>query len=649
MNRIVRKLQRTLRRIPASYRWSVLGLTLVAVLTFNAWLAILSAHRLFDQQAQSRFGLRVEARINTVQSLAKDIDNSTRGYLLSGSVEYLQPYREAATRLNTEMSLLANELQRFPDNANSARALYRSIYALIDQTQTAITARSAMGNNPSVRQIEPQLALETQRIEQLRNNAVALRELQSKINLGLEQTLQQSRRDTLIAIVVPSVISILMAGLLWTLAVRDLRQKEILNRERRRLLEQERRARAEAEAASQARDDFVAAVSHELRTPLQAILGWSQFMRRVSASGDDTPAASLDSALISVERNARQLSSMVDGLLDASLALSGRIELQADAVDLGEILRAAIDLMQPAARAKRVGLDLLIGPQPLPLIGDAQRLRQIVINLVGNAVKFTPSGGQVTVRAGRADAQLEFSVGDTGIGIRRDLLPLVFQRYVQGSEPTTRQHGGLGLGLAIVKHLVEMHGGQIEASSAGLGHGAQFVVRLPTQSPAADTAPPPVAPTELSQPLNTEPSPAAQLERLHGLRMLVVDDDADVRAVLEMLLAVEGAQVRAAASAAEALDALRGSRIDIVLSDVGMPDVDGYALARAVRALSLGESASPADTPMIALTAFSRAEDERRAIDSGFDAHIGKPVDVERLIAVIRACAAAPDQPLERS
>jgi signal transduction histidine kinase/ActR/RegA family two-component response regulator len=621
-----------------SYRWAAFGAILVLLLVFNAWLALQTSQRVFAQQEQSRFGLRVEARINTVLSLAKDIETGTRGYLVSGDDLYLAPYAKAANGLNAQLSLLGPELERFPDSSDIAMQLFRSISALLDQAQSAIDARAKMGSDPVVSELEPLLSEQKRRMDALRANADLLRDQQSQVNVGLEQELERTRRDAQVAVLVPSGLSVLLAGLLLTLISRDFRRSELLNAERNRLLAQERRARTEAEAASQARDDFVSAVSHELRTPLQSILGWAQFTRRELSRRGETSGSSLDSALASVERSTRQLSAMVDNLLDASQALSGRIVLHPGDTDLGGILRSTIESLEPAARAKGVALNLVIGERSLRMVGDTQRLRQVAINLIGNAVKFTASGGRVTVHAWRDASQLHFSVRDTGIGIRGDLLPLVFQRYVQGSESTTRQHGGLGLGLALVKHLIEMHGGRIVAASDGIGRGAEFSVSLPAQIAAAE----PAAETRsalheqhLPFAIDATPSPT-QLARLPGLRLLVVDDDADVRSVLEQLLAEEGAQVRAAASVVEAMNALRTSRVDVVLSDIGMPDMDGYALARAVRAMAQSGSATPASTPMIALTAFSRAEDERRALDNGFNAHLGKPIDIERLIDVVK-------------
>lgn len=451
--------------------------------------------------------------------------------------------------------------------------------------------------------------------------------------------LAKARSDSRVLILIPSFVSVLLAGFLSFLIVRDLRQRQALAVQREASLRQERQARSEAEAANRAKDEFVSMVSHELRTPLQAILGWAELARR----GVDGPAAALQGPVATIERNARALAGMIDDLLDVSRAVNGRIDLHLERVDLAEIARAAVDAAKPAALGKQVTLTLELQSPELPLIGDINRLRQVAINLVGNAVKFTPPGGSVRVRAGLCGSRIELRVSDTGIGIEPETMPRIFERYAQGSVSTTRQYGGLGLGLAIVKHFVELHGGSVYASSAGAGKGAEFVVSFAV--PALDLTAQPLRPTAIAAsaarpaPAEAMPAVAEAGKRLAGLRLLVVDDDADVRQVLESLLADEGAEVHCADSAAAGFDQLRRHRMDLILSDIGMPNTDGYVFARSVRGYGNAFSATPTTTPMIALTAFSRREDERRALDSGFNAHLGKPVEFDRLIEVLRAQA----------
>jgi len=495
--------------------------------------------------------------------------------------------------------------------------------------------RELMHDGASLENLAPLAQRQKERMDALRDSAAALGLSQAHANDSLDATFAHARQSARVSILVPSFISVLLAAFLCYLVIRDLRQRQMLEGQREELLQHERQARAEAEAANQAKDEFVSTVSHELRTPLQGILGWTQFLSRLIRGKDTAPTAQIGTQLHTIERNARSLARMIDDLLDVSRAISGKLSLSTRRVDLADILQAAVDVSRPAAAAKGVQLNLELKEPPLWMVGDGDRLRQVVINVVSNAVKFTPAGGRVQVRAQRVDDRLELRVLDTGIGIAPELLPRIFERYVQGSVSSARQYGGLGLGLAIVKHLVELHGGQVGVSSAGAGRGAEFTVSLPIHAvePSATEA--------IQQAANAQSEPAvssgagAGAQRLQGLRLLVVDDEADVRSVLESLLTAEGARVVTAASVAEAMERLRFQRMDIVVSDIGMPDADGYALARRIRALRERESATSPAVPLIAFTAFSRKEDELRALDSGFDTHVGKPVDLEKLIAVL--------------
>lgn len=630
------RLLTALRRIPMSWRWAAFGVSLLALLGFNAWLAVQSSRQVFDHQERVRFGLRVEARINTVLSLAKDIETGTRGYLLSGSPSFLVVYGEAMKGLDVQISDLGRELARFPENAEAEQRLFAALRTMLEQAEACIAIRDRVG--PGHAELEPALVSQKAAMDELRQAAYVLRDRQSAINIGFGRELEATRRQALIAILVPSLISMLLAGLLWSLIVRDFRRAERSAQHREQQLQQERELRAEAEAASQAKDDFVSAVSHELRTPLQSIVSWTQVMQRAIQDQRDAPVSSFSASLDHINRHAAALSAMVDDLLDASTAITGRLRLHTQRVDLAEILGSCAAAARPAAEAREQQLRLELEAAPLWLIGDADRLRQIFGNLLGNALKFTPPAGRIDISAARVDTRLQVRVRDSGIGIDAQTMPMIFERYFQSSASTTRHHRGLGLGLATVKHLVEMHGGQIEAHSQGRNRGAEFVVSLPIQALAL-SQPQPIATTgEQVRPFSAA---GEQAPRLSQLRLLVVDDDPDVRTVLELLLTEEGASVATAATAGEALDALQQTRFDIVLSDIAMPEMDGYALAHRVRGLGSQDSATPSTVPMLALTAFSRGEDARRALASGFDAHLGKPIDVEDLIAALREHAEA--------
>jgi len=404
--------------------------------------------------------------------------------------------------------------------------------------------------------------------------------------------------------------------------------------ERASLLERERRARVEVEMASRAKDEFISVASHELRTPLNAILGWVQML----SSGMLNPDQSRK-AIGTIERNAKAQAQLIDDLLDISRIIAGKLRLEVGPVDLARVIEAALDVVTPAAEAKGVRLTAVLD-RPAFMTGDPDRLQQVVWNLLSNAVKFTPRGGQVVVRleGASADGARVISVEDSGQGIEPEFLPHVFERFRQADMATTRKHGGLGLGLAIVRQLVEMHGGQVEATSEGEGRGSTFRVRLP------------VAPPPASGPAVSLPHAVPDFERqapafecppgIEGLRVLVVDDEPDAREMLASMLVHCKARVSTASSAEEALERLREELPDVVVSDVGMPGEDGYALIARMRRLPSEEGGR---TPAVALTAYARAEDRTKALRAGFDTHVTKPVQpTELLLVVARIAGRAP-------
>jgi signal transduction histidine kinase/DNA-binding response OmpR family regulator len=398
--------------------------------------------------------------------------------------------------------------------------------------------------------------------------------------------------------------------------------------ERERLLASERAARGESERASRLKDDFLATLSHELRTPLNAILGWAQLLR--SRPSD---MKQIGDGLETIERNARAQAQIVDDLLEMSRIISGKLRLEVQPVDLASTVESSIRTVRPAADAKSIRLQPILDPRAGPISGDPARIEQILWNLLSNAIKFTPKYGQVQVVLARVNSHVELTVSDTGIGIQPDFLPFLFDRFRQADASTTRQHRGIGLGLSIVKSLVEMHGGTVSASSEGSGHGATFVVKLPLTIVRSDVE------TQVARlhPTSTRFAPAAdQVPRLTGLRILVVDDEPDARELLKRILSDYEGTVEVAASAAEALNAIAKQPPDVLVSDIGMPDVDGYELLRAVRRLPRERGGQ---TPAVALTAFARSEDRQRALLSGYQSHIAKPVQAAELITVIASVA----------
>jgi signal transduction histidine kinase/ActR/RegA family two-component response regulator len=388
-------------------------------------------------------------------------------------------------------------------------------------------------------------------------------------------------------------------------------------RERNALLASERSARRDAERANRTKDEFLATLSHELRTPLNAIQGWAQLLRR-----GDVERKEFEQGLEVIERNARIQTGLIEDLLDMSRILSGKLRLDVAAVDLPQVIQAAIDSIAPAAAAKEIRVQTVLDPRAGPVSGDAGRLQQVVWNLLSNAVKFTPKGGVVQVTLERVRSQVEVRISDTGIGIAPEFMPQLFERFSQGDPTTTRSGGGLGLGLSIVRHLVELHGGAVSAHSDGRAKGSTFVVSLPLLTHA-----------EVSRPV--DPAIAAGPRApagLSGVRVLVVDDEPDARHVIRRILEVCGAEVDVAESAEQGLLRIAERRPNVIVSDLAMPVVDGYAFLRRVRELPVENGGR---IPAVALTALASSDDRRRALVAGFQMHIVKPVDPDELVAVV--------------
>ncbi|MBD2296284.1 response regulator [Anabaena sphaerica FACHB-251] len=372
-------------------------------------------------------------------------------------------------------------------------------------------------------------------------------------------------------------------------------------------------SREEAQAANRIKDEFLAVLSHELRSPLNPILGWSQLLQNTKLD-----EARTKQALATIERNAKLQSELIEDLLDVSRILQGKLSLTVSPINLALTIKAAIETVRLAAEAKSIQIEVSLDSRTGKVLGDSTRLQQVVWNLLSNAVKFTPAGGRVEVRLEQVDNQAQITITDTGKGISPDFLPYVFDYFRQADSATTRKFGGLGLGLAIVRHLVELHGGTVQAESKGEGLGATFILRLP------------VMPT---QPMvNQDPQSLAQSLDLNSVQVLVVDDDTDTRDFIEFLLQRSGAKVITAASALEALTALMRSQPDVLLSDIGMPEMDGYMLMRQVRALPPEQGGQ---IPAIALTAYAGELNQQQALEAGFQQHIAKPIEPEKLIQAI--------------
>jgi signal transduction histidine kinase/ActR/RegA family two-component response regulator len=367
--------------------------------------------------------------------------------------------------------------------------------------------------------------------------------------------------------------------------------------------------------ANQIKDEFLATLSHELRTPLNAILGWAHTLRTISLD-----SSARERALDSIERNARAQAQLIEDLLDTSRIISDKLQLKSDPVPLESVVESAVDTMRMAAEAKGVHLHAVIDPTVSIIVrGDATRLQQVVLNLVSNAVKFTPASGHIHIELLHQGSWAELLVRDTGEGIAPDFLPHVFERFRQSDSRTSRRHGGLGLGLAIVRHLTEGHGGTVAANSEGPGSGAVFKVRLPIE--------------EIGYRAVNAPSGSIEQEPVLASRhVLVVDDDLDARSLTALILKARSADVTAVGSAREALHALKTRHFDALVADIGMPDEDGYALIRAVRALPPDDGGL---IPALALTSFATLRDRDDAVRAGYDRHVAKPAEPNELVAAV--------------
>lgn len=397
---------------------------------------------------------------------------------------------------------------------------------------------------------------------------------------------------------------------------REIEERQRLQVERDQLLRREQAARQEAEAANQVKDEFLAVLSHELRSPLTAILGWTSLLRTRQFEVERT-----QQALQTIERSARAQLQLIEDLLDISRIIRGQLRLTLQPTHVTQVMQAALDSVQPSASQKGIALHAALAPEVGLVLGDPDRLQQIVWNLLTNAVKFTPHGGQIEVKLEFQTDKVAIIVSDTGQGISPAFLPYVFDRFRQAETSTTRTYGGLGLGLAIVQQLVTLHNGSVRAESAGVGQGATFTVQLPLASTPTGT-------------LNSDPISACP-PGLQGLRILVVDDDADMRDLVTYILQDCGAEVVAVASARAALQHLldaTASKPDVIVSDIGMPEENGLSLLQRVRALDESQGGR---IPALAVTAFARAEDRTAALRAGFNLHLAKPIEPDELVAAI--------------
>ena len=400
---------------------------------------------------------------------------------------------------------------------------------------------------------------------------------------------------------------------------RDITTRKKTEEKLAQLLVRERAARADAEKANRLKDEFLATLSHELRTPLNAVIGWSRILKAGRLDND-----SAVHAIEVIERNAWAQKQIIEDILDVSRVITGKLQLHLGPVDLISVVAAALDAVRPALEAKDIRIETQFEKELKVIAGDADRLQQVVWNLLSNASKFTPVGGTIGVHIGQNETYVHIRVRDTGPGIAPEFLPHVFERFRQADGSTTRTHGGLGLGLAIVRHLVELHGGIIAAENEMAGTGAVFTVRLPLPSSELSLE---------SVPATTRVEQKVTEVDLAGVRILVVEDESDALDLITIDLRAHGAKVRGASSAAEAIDLLRTEEFDLMISDIGMADTDGYNLIKQVRT-QLGQQGE--HIPAIALTAYARTQDRLRALSAGYNTHVAKPAEIKELVTVVK-------------
>jgi two-component system CheB/CheR fusion protein len=415
------------------------------------------------------------------------------------------------------------------------------------------------------------------------------------------------------------------------LVIEDITQQKQFEAERIQLLEQEQSARTAAERANRAKDEFLSILSHELRNPLNSLLGWSQLLRLKKLD-----EAKTQQALEAIQRAAQAQNLLIMDLLDVSRISTGSLRLDAEPINLIPVISAAIDVVHLSAEAKNIQIESRLNPDPKTLVGDPIRLQQVVWNLLSNSIKFTPPGGRIDISLDYSNFQAEIEVKDTGKGISPDFLPYVFERFRQADGSRTKSNPGLGLGLAIVRHLVELHGGTMAVSSPGEGQGATFTVRLPLQThlKASDIAAiepvAPLAPPTTPTTLDISPS----YPSLAGVRVLIVDDEPDIRQLFRLTLEECGAEVTEAESVRETLSIFRDrpGGYDVLISDIGLPEEDGYMLIRQIRELS---PEAGGQIPAAALTAYTGEAEETAALAAGFQVHIGKPIEPDQLVSIV--------------
>jgi signal transduction histidine kinase/ActR/RegA family two-component response regulator len=578
----------------------LLPITAIIVVTFLAYRAV---ERSRESNAWLLHTQEVLAALQTALATSVDAETGVRGYLVVGNSRYLEPFERAEASLDGILDRLATlttdngeQQRRIAELRTQVQSLRQSLTVMINVKRAGGSIDGEMNDR------------EKSNMDAVRGNLTAIRA--GELALLSDRTSSDAAAIRHIYWMGLGIVGIAVGCLAWVYVL-------LANDAKHRLaLASEQRARQETEEASRLKDEFLMTVSHELRTPLTAIQGWARMLSTGEVREDQRARA-----LEVIERNARAQTQLVNDLLDASRAITGKLHLELTMVEMPEIVLAAVDSVRPTADAKRIRIDTRIDPHPGAVSGDAARLQQVVWNLLTNAVKFTSQGGRVEVRVSRIDSFVEVAVSDTGPGISAAFLPHVFERFRQEQSGTTRAHSGLGLGLAIVRHLTELHGGTVSAESGGQAPGATFRVRVPVAA---------VRDVGVAEPGLDEPAP--ELQRLDHVRVLIVDDEPQAHEMFGAVLQRAGARVSNAASPAEAMLLLQEELPEVLLSDIEMPGEDGYTFVRKARAI---DDSQGGRLLAVAVSAHGRPEDRRRAVEAGFDWHLAKPVDPFELVATI--------------
>jgi signal transduction histidine kinase/ActR/RegA family two-component response regulator len=606
-------------------------LALVALIASLAAIMGIGVISNAELSALANSSARVQRSYDLLQTLydlnaaLTDTETNQRGFLLTQDPSYLSQYNNAIAQIRLTMT----ELRRLSSGEPETRVAIDALEALAggklaDLQESLLHARAGANHSAVANEVQGKGKY---LMDAFRRNSAALENIQRHLLDRRRQQEAEARFFSQAVLITTIVLSVLLVG---TAAVvsrrfddrRMMLEKEIVERRRAEknreaLLVSERAARSEAERATRLKDEFVATLSHELRTPLNAIVGWASILRA------DRRDETIKQGVEVIERNAKLQAQMIEELLDMSRIISGKLLFELQKTDVAELVEAAVAAVRPTAAAKGVLLNVNV-TRCSSVDADPARLQQIAWNLLTNAIKFTPRAGRVDVALRENQGQAELSVSDTGLGIKPEFLPFVFDRFRQADASTTRRHGGLGLGLSIVKSLVELHGGTVEVESPGEGQGATFVVRLP------------IPPLPEEAPVSLPAPEIRGSPELSGLRILVVDDEDDARTLARRILEERGAHVITVSSAAEAIASVgENNPPSVLVSDIGMPEQDGYDLIKQMRALP----GAAGRVPAVALTALARAEDRKRALSAGYQQHVSKPVDPAELVSVIASLA----------